>query len=47
MLRLDIEAQAEKYARIAYRICAGEDETFDETYSEDSERPEGFFAPEG
>ncbi|KAK2765676.1 hypothetical protein FQN54_008532 [Arachnomyces sp. PD_36] len=31
--------QAEKYARITYRVCVGEDETFDETYS--SERPNG------
>ncbi|RYP42447.1 hypothetical protein DL768_010328 [Monosporascus sp. mg162] len=28
----DLEAQAEEYARISYRICVGEDETFDETY---------------
>ncbi|KAK2789309.1 hypothetical protein FQN53_002151 [Emmonsiellopsis sp. PD_33] len=28
----DIVAQAEEYARITYRICVGEDETFEETY---------------
>ncbi|KAF8850697.1 SET domain-containing protein [Acephala macrosclerotiorum] len=28
----DLEAQAEEYARISYRICVGEGETFDETY---------------
>ncbi|KAK2790237.1 hypothetical protein FQN52_005734 [Onygenales sp. PD_12] len=28
----DIVAQAEEYARITYRICIGEDETFDEAY---------------
>ena len=28
----DLEAQAEQYARISYKICVGEDETFDETY---------------
>ena len=28
----DLEAQAEEYARISYKICVGEDETFDETY---------------
>ncbi|CZR52531.1 related to TPR domain protein [Phialocephala subalpina] len=28
----DLEAQAEEYARISYRICIGEDEAFDETY---------------
>lgn len=38
----DIEAQAEKYARITYKICVGEDETFDETYSTASENSDGF-----
>jgi hypothetical protein len=28
----DLEIQAEQYARISYKICIGEDETFDETY---------------
>jgi hypothetical protein len=28
----DLEVQAEEYARISYKICIGEDETFDETY---------------
>ena len=28
----DLEAQAEEYARISYKVCVGEDETFDETY---------------
>lgn len=28
----DLEIQAEEYARISYKICLGEDETFDETY---------------
>ena len=32
------EADVERYARISYRICVGEDETFDETYSRLSER---------
>lgn len=39
---LDLEAQAEKHARITYKTCVGEDETFDETYSKDSERADGF-----
>ncbi|KAL4795817.1 TPR domain protein [Aspergillus venezuelensis] len=33
---------AEYYARITYRICIGEDETFDDTYSQDSGRLDGF-----
>lgn len=41
-LGLDIEAQAEKYARITYKICVGEDETFEETYSTGSKRSDGF-----
>ena len=28
----DLETQAEEYAKISYKICVGEDETFDETY---------------
>lgn len=28
----DLEAQAQEYARITYKICIGEDESFDETY---------------
>jgi hypothetical protein len=32
LLAPDLEAQAEEYARISYKICIGEDETFDETY---------------
>lgn len=32
-LRLpELEGQAKNYARLAYRICVGEDETFDQTY---------------
>jgi hypothetical protein len=30
----DLEPQAMQYARISYRICIGEDETFDETYGD-------------
>lgn len=37
----DLVAQAEGYARITYRICVGEDETFDETYTQLSERRDG------
>lgn len=33
--------QAVEYARISYRICVGEDETFDETYSMASDRIDG------
>ncbi|KAJ5559393.1 hypothetical protein N7513_001792 [Penicillium frequentans] len=36
-----LEAQAEKYARISYKICVGEDETFDETYGKLSVRADG------
>ncbi|KAJ5324338.1 hypothetical protein N7476_002938 [Penicillium atrosanguineum] len=36
-----LEAQAEEYARISYRICIGEDQTFDETYGKLSERLDG------
>lgn len=32
LLAPDLEAQAEEYARISYKICVGEDETFNETY---------------
>lgn len=34
----ELEADAERYARISYRICVGEDETFGETYSRLSKR---------
>lgn len=37
-----LEAQAEGYARTSYRICVGEDQTFDETYSKLSNRVDGF-----
>ncbi|RLL96545.1 hypothetical protein CFD26_104364 [Aspergillus turcosus] len=37
----DLVAQAEGYARITYRICVGEDETFDEAYTQLSERRDG------
>lgn len=30
----ELTAPAEGYARTAYRICVGEDETFDETYGQ-------------
>jgi hypothetical protein len=33
--------QAEDYARITYRICVGEDETFEDTYSRFSKRTDG------
>ncbi|KAJ5198589.1 uncharacterized protein N7498_007706 [Penicillium cinerascens] len=31
-----LEDQAKKYAKITYRICVGEDETFDELYAKES-----------
>ncbi|KAJ5781090.1 TPR domain protein [Penicillium paradoxum] len=34
-------AQSEEYARISYLACIGEDETFKETYSTESGRPDG------
>ncbi|KAJ5312810.1 hypothetical protein PENANT_c007G08348 [Penicillium antarcticum] len=37
-----LEAQAKQYARISYRICVGEDSTFEETYGKLSQRPDGF-----
>lgn len=40
----DLVVQAEDYARITYRICVGEDETFDETYGQLSERADGLLA---
>ncbi|KAL4920601.1 hypothetical protein BDW62DRAFT_176862, partial [Aspergillus aurantiobrunneus] len=40
----DLVAQAEGYARITYRICVGEDETFDDTYSQLSQRVDGLLA---
>lgn len=30
----DIEYQAKEYAKVSYKICVGEDETFEETYGE-------------
>ncbi|KAH1539391.1 hypothetical protein KXX61_007222 [Aspergillus fumigatus] len=42
----DLAPQAHEYARITYRICLGEDETFDETYAQVSERSYGFLAGE-
>ncbi|KAL4896468.1 hypothetical protein BDV59DRAFT_107183 [Aspergillus ambiguus] len=35
-------SQAEEYARVSYKICVGEDETFDQTYSRLSNRVDGF-----
>lgn len=40
----DLESQAEKYARTTYRMCVGEDETFEETYSKHSDRVDGFLS---
>lgn len=37
-----LESQAEGYARVSYKICVGEDETFDKTYSRLSDRVDGF-----
>ena len=37
-----LASQAEGYARVSYRICVGEDETFDQTYSRLSDRVDGF-----
>ncbi|KAL2839285.1 hypothetical protein BJY01DRAFT_250596 [Aspergillus pseudoustus] len=36
-----LASQAEDYARISYRICVGEDETFEDTYSRFSNRVDG------
>lgn len=38
----NLVSQAEEYARVSYRICVGEDETFDQTYSRLSNRVDGF-----
>lgn len=38
-----LEDQAKKYAKITYRICVGEDETFDEIYGRDSQLRRGHF----
>ncbi|KAJ5335470.1 hypothetical protein N7452_007873 [Penicillium brevicompactum] len=38
----DLSPQAEGYARISYKICVGEDETFEQTYSMLSHRTDGF-----
>lgn len=40
----DLVKQAEGYARITYRICVGEGETFGETYGQFSERVDGLLA---
>ena len=37
-----LASHAEGYARVSYRICIGEDETFDQTYSRLSNRVDGF-----
>ncbi|KAJ6118364.1 hypothetical protein N7471_013831 [Penicillium samsonianum] len=37
-----LASQAEGYARVSYRICVGEDETFDQTYNRLSNRVDGF-----
>jgi SET domain. len=37
-----LASQAEGYARVSYKICVGEDETFDKTYSSLSDRADGF-----
>jgi hypothetical protein len=37
-----LASQAEAYARVSYKICVGEDETFDQTYSRLSNRVDGF-----
>ncbi|KAJ5710040.1 hypothetical protein N7493_009632 [Penicillium malachiteum] len=36
-----LEAQAKEYAKISYKICVGEDETFDDTYGKQSVRADG------
>ncbi|KIA75674.1 hypothetical protein HK57_00535 [Aspergillus ustus] len=40
----ELASQAEDYARITYRICVGEDETFEDTYSRLSDRVDGLLA---
>ncbi|KAJ5570095.1 TPR domain protein [Penicillium hispanicum] len=40
----DLEAQAQEYARLAYKMCVGEDETFNETYGMHSARADGLIA---
>ncbi|EAW07588.1 TPR domain protein [Aspergillus clavatus NRRL 1] len=40
----ELAIQAGEYARITYRICVGEDETFDQTYSPYSERVDGLLS---
>ncbi|OJK04901.1 hypothetical protein ASPACDRAFT_49254 [Aspergillus aculeatus ATCC 16872] len=37
----DLADQAERYARTTYKICVGEDETFESTYSRSSKRVDG------
>jgi hypothetical protein len=39
----ELEAKAETYAKLTYRICVGEDETFHETYGRHTDRLDGFF----
>lgn len=39
-----LEPQAEVYAKISYRVCVGEDETFDQTYGKLSDRPDGLLS---
>ncbi|KAL4940009.1 hypothetical protein BDV06DRAFT_230691 [Aspergillus oleicola] len=41
-LRSTLSDAAERYARSTYRICIGEDETFDDTYCQFSDRFDGF-----
>ncbi|KAJ5610508.1 TPR domain protein [Penicillium lagena] len=38
----ELEAKAEGYAKLTYRICVGEDETFHETYGRHAGRLDGF-----
>jgi hypothetical protein len=39
-----LASQAEDYAKVSYKICVGEDETFDQTYSRSSDRVDGLLA---
>ncbi|KAJ5812101.1 TPR domain protein [Penicillium riverlandense] len=43
----ELEAKAEHYAKLTYRICVGEDETFHETYGRHGDRLNGFLAEGG
>lgn len=40
----DLVDRAEEYARMTYKVCVGEDETFADTYSRDAERVDGLIA---